>query len=399
MAAILPYLEEPGADPGEAEVVATGTFAGIMKQYPDLETSHANLTRTMWIRSELEQALAERSYRLVKGKDGLYALQLDRLIPKNQIPWYTGAMDHGYYRLFGDNGKMGVPTFDLPAGAPQLGGTCPAAIAAQSPVPPEQRERAASKVPGFDELSATCRLCYAVGGNYPSPHVQAGEVTRYWWVEAALRSGKTDAWVDTMVNAIIALEDKYKVTRHGIRPLRLHSSGDFFSVAYAKAWVQLCNELAKAGPTWRVWAPTRTWASGFDWKGILTPLRQENLIIRPSAYHMGTLAPKPVAPGQPKGTAVVLNHENLGMRPDFEAIINPARRAIYEQNRQEQGKQGPDPRFDWDCQTYAVGLTPEGEVSKADLTKSCAEATDPDGEKHCRACWTRPDLSISYTSH
>jgi hypothetical protein len=39
---------------------------------------------------------------------------------------------------------------------------------------------------------------------------------------------------------------------------RIHDSGDFFNVAYVKAWIQVCRAL----PATKFWAPTRAWQSG-----------------------------------------------------------------------------------------------------------------------------------------
>jgi hypothetical protein len=52
-----------------------------------------------------------------------------------------------------------------------------------------------------------------------------------------------------------------------------------------------------------------------------------------------------------------------------------------------------DPRYDWSCQTYAIG--PSGK----DASPSCIHALAPDGKIGCRACWISKNLRITYTAH
>mgnify|MGYP001615054810 CR=1 FL=1 len=85
--------------------------------------------------------------------------------------------------------------------------------------------------------------CYATAGNYPSPHVQAAEIIRHWWCKSMIHGtpNRTQEWVDTVVRSMQLL--KYPYYRSGIMPVRIHSSGDFFSPAYALAWVQVANSI------------------------------------------------------------------------------------------------------------------------------------------------------------
>jgi len=305
---------------------------------------------------------------------------------KDILPWYIGVADVQRFALFGSNGKMRCPTWDLPAGSPVIGGSCPDATAGQTVVEPEKRYGALRSdrrslpvlTPGLgvaqpaDERAAICQQCYALEGSYPSPHVQVGEILRFWWSRSMLAEGRGEEWVETMVRAIGA--SNIPLTRQGIRPIRVHSAGDFFSPGYAEASMEVANRIwelelrhGHREPEIRFWAPTRTWAArGFDWSRIASQLRNSNMVVRPSSYHVDDPAPGALAPGWPMGaTSVINDHKRHG-----------------------------DERYDWDCLTYAIKMRGGG-----DLAPSCEDAAAPDGRRGCRACWTDPHLRINYTTH
>jgi hypothetical protein len=157
--------------------------------------------------------------------------------------------------------------------------------------------------------------------------------------------------------------------------VRIHSSGDFFSIKYAEMWLEIARRLyAQHGNRYTLWAPTRTHvipgadraderASGFadfwakaDAAGQIPP----NFVIRPSAYHLGDYAPMP--PGLAAGTSV----------------LTPADAA-----------QTKGVKYDHQCGVYDL----------ARGNKTCVDARAPDGSKGCRACWEQPKTRVNYVAH
>jgi len=284
---------------------------------------------------------------------------------------------------------MRCPTWDLPAGAPPVGGSCVGAIAGQSVVEPQlrvaqlavvdglytlpAREPGTGKVIPFREFGRAgpiCGHCYASAANYLSPHVQAGELVRLWW---SRRCSQTEAgrseWVRTIVRAMEALG--YTV-EHGIKPVRLHSSGDFFSPAYAGMWIAVANELWALDRRIKIWAPTRTWAArgwAETWNRLLPELasvragHEPNLVVRASAFHLGDHAPGKLHPTNAAGTTSIFADNNQGDR---------------------------DQRYSFNCGVYSL---------KPGVSHTCQNAAAPNGEHGCRACWTALDTRVNFTTH
>jgi len=391
MAAITTHREEdePHENDGGAEVQL-----GALARYTSLPGMHAEQLRTVWIRRTLEDALAERQFRVVEGaslgKDGAERHQLffelDRPLTRDVVPWMPATMELESVALIGEAQKMGCPTWDLPAGAVAFGGACPGADAGQSTVPEDKRRARLRVIQQPVRLEETiCETCYATGGNYASPHVQGGEIIRYYWC----RQVDPGTFVETLVRAIQAERFPAEnlidpLTGRPVLPFRVHSSGDFFSHEYARSWL----EVARRVPEVRFWAPTRTWAAGgwpAFWESADIP---PNFTIRPSAYHTDDPSPSPRGgftrvvnrrgqpedrPNQPWAGAYGFNAEGST--------------SIYRFNNLGEGA---DPRYDWNCKTYSnVGKN----------AKTCALALSPEGTIGCRACWIRPDLRVNYTTH
>lgn len=350
---------------------AAGDLGAIVEHASSRPTRQAELIRMWWIRQELTKALSQHRFRIGedKGRAAIYLVGKDGRdveIPSDFIPWFAGPMNHGKYAFFTSNTKMDCPTWDLPSGAPSIGGTCPNAVACQSIVPKVSRENAKASMlppPGssgklrIDEDEAICSACYAAGGNYPSPHVQAGEMARFWWAVACMKSeAGREEFVSTMVEAVLA--ESRKPTRHGIRPFRVHSSGDFFSPDYFDAWVEIARRVEKLDPSVRFWAPTRVWGQrGYDWDKLRGT---KNLVVRPSAYHVGDYAPEPLIDGQARGTTAIYHHDNAGMSAERERLawgqLTEEKRAALREHftrvrvRKGLGSGvGEDRRFDWNC--------------------------------------------------
>lgn len=411
-------LEDLGDAEGDEEddsdvVVAKGASqAEILQQ--QVEVNHVNLTRFVWNRSLVEEHLRSAKYWIEtigpKKAANEFVFKIDPPMPKDVRPWkLIGSHDGVTFRFFGDgNAKMACPTWDLPSGPPVTGGTCPGAAAAQTVVPVGQREQHLAKddegrlikphrlkvlAPGgeavpFREAYTICSACYAGEGNFDYGEIQGATLLRYWWTKEMLRTPEgTREWIEIMASAILAMEiapaaDCY--TDSVIRPVRIHSSGDFFSPAYAEAWMHVANAVGDVDDTILFWCPTRTWAaptskhegSAFDWPKILSILQRPNLVVRPSAYHVGDNAPEgltePGENGYARGTTALVGPVD-GKPKVFQAAFPDA---IW--------RGEDDDRRDYDCPVYAL--------KKAGSKGSCAAAG-------CRVCWTRPDLRVNYALH
>ena len=235
--------------------------------------------------------------------------------------------------------------------------------------------------------------CYASGGKYGEAVVQFSEVARLALINAMLKTSELE---ERLVNLIVdALEttkmawNKADVARHDIRPVRVHSSGDFYSQKYALMWLKVARRLhenAQRGDAGYkpivLWAPTRThvlpgwnkfwveqrvlWEKSKGAEGI-----PPNFVIRPSAYSVGDPAPyiKRESPTGSKGTSVLFEGDT--------------------RERLVRGLKGDGTKFHWQCGVYALDKG----------SKTCLLSTAPDGEKGCRVCWKFPKLAVNYVAH
>lgn len=367
---------------------------GVIKtraKIPELEFAHAQLTRFAWIRHGIEEALIrnETKVGVYVSTDsgptyGTLRFHLSTPVLPEDVPY--AAADKQYYNDFsflGTAEKMDCPTWDLPAGAPNTGGSCPGATAAQSTTQSvadyAQKNNGRFKFPVIGQeamplrewerpgnllRNTICMSCYAVEGRYPTLSVQIREVVAYWWTRQMIENDP-ETWIKTMVRAIAAAEFPDTREQFGILPFRIHSAGDFFSPAYAAAWIEVANRVhEQVDPQISFWAPTRTWVTGFGWPELAKKIKYDNMIIRPSAYSIGDYSPGPLYPGGPQGsTSTVLE--------EIQAALQAR-------------------KFAWDCPVY------EGEKNK----KTCSDAPNrATGKIGCRACWVKPNLSINYTTH
>lgn len=408
MAAVTGRLEQTvrmlGDEPTESQLAGLGS----LNTFPPLAHAHAGLTRMVWVRQLLANFLAQRRYSIVRKEKGEKAgelvFKLDRPMTKEEVPWMTATDDHAEFSLWGEAGKMACPTWDLPAGGVTVGGACPGADLGQTVVDPRQRVlRAAQKngklyvpnaVPGFKEhvelreAETICEGCYAMEGQYPSPHVQCGEVIRYWWLRSMLDARRDDEVVSTIVASMRLL--KYPMAPQGIMPVRIHSAGDFFSQRYADVWIEVANRVWRLDPRIVMWAPTRTWAApgwGAYWQRALEKLESQkhgrpNLVVRASAYHFNDPAPGKLHARNAMGSTSLFA-KSSGM-----PTANRDDVAVGHSS---------DPRADWHCQVYALEGLKDANGKRIGLT--CANARDPDGNLGCRACWTKTEMRVQYTAH
>lgn len=382
-----------------------------------VEANHANLTRFVWARRLVEDHLAQCQFWVERDRKKGYVFRITPGLPNDVVPWKlmgtagkakAAALAQGLaptrdtFPLVGEgNGKMECPAWDLPAGSPSLGGSCPGAAAGQTAVSPSIRRHhltpdgqfiraippgAAGPVP-FREAASICSACYAGEGNFGYSEQLAGNALRLAWTRDMIRTPEgLREWVEIMADAITALRADIAVDDYSheqIRPFRVHSSGDFFSPAYATAWMHLANRVYEIDPSIRFWCPTRSWAaprgesgSAFDWDEILSHLKNPNLVVRPSAFHVGDAAPGPLAnhPAAAKGTTALIG----ALGPDDEP-------GVFHKAFPDAISTGEDdPRADHNCPVYAL--------KKADEVGSC-------GAARCRVCWNRPDVSVNYALH
>lgn len=458
MSAVLPYLERKPSERGKKDStkdmdviiheedidsssdiagVGLGKVGGKVKNPPldadgtplhPLQKPHTELTRLLWARTLIAKALVGAKFKL-SVEQGQVTVVADPLVTRDTISWSFSSKDLRQFSLFSSNSKMDCPTFDLPAGIGQLGGACPGAAFAQSTVPTALLETTQEgevvmteklrKALGFlidsvqkdcahlphEERPAkllnlnttVCTRCYASGGKYGEAVVQFAEVARYSLVQSMLAQNESGL-VDLLVRVIeeTLTWDKLDSTRHGIRPIRVHSSGDFFSQKYASMWLKVAQQLHQNAQDAKkrgdrdyepvlLWAPTRThvlahWVDFWEENrklGVKTNGKEgipPNFIIRPSAYSVGDPAPfiKRPSPTGSKGTSVLFSDDT--------------RARIVKKNGAEHGD---GTKFDFQCGVYALG---GGE-------KTCLKSTAPDGKIGCRACWKRPEMAVNYVIH
>lgn len=441
MAAVAPFIERQAFEVEKEETTgqAFAGFSGLegkAKEIPQVEVSHGRLRLFVWSRQAAEAALEDRRFR-VAFKAGEYWIELDQPLEQQAVPWMplTGRVKKT--RVLTWTGKMGCPSFSLPAGSPRIGGSCPGATVGQSVIDPETR-RARLPASGLERVDlgrSICSHCYATTGNYESGNGHTFEVLRFAWVRRALAVTMQGAptedpaaseFVQIMVDAIRRADylpkggkrrgdeksydygpEREQAVGHvlaqeiggsrrpaGAKYFRIHDSGDFFSIRYLRAWGAIC----RAHPDVLFWAPSRAWAS--ELRGPMGKFLEEeappNLVIRPSAYHVG--AASPAIPGWPHSgsTALLKYWEGMADPALAEGPMSEARENMLRDFFKAAGKSAPErrpgareTRASWYCQTYAT----------LNAEHNCREALNPDGKKGCRACWTRPEESINYAFH
>jgi len=414
MAAVTGNIEWMDRDTarGESDGVYGGSLGtlGATKSRPPkreaapLAKSHAQLSRLLWIRRTVELYLAgkgrdrrERRIALVQDQSGELRFEITPEIPNNAIPWAYAGSSIPSIGLWGKaNDKMLAPTFDLPAGPEDQGGSCPgssfgqttstlveASLRAKPPKPliiPESPGGAEPAKP-LNVREAICESCYATGGSYAYLIQQVGEVVRLWWLKGLERRGEAgrQEFLRIMLRGLTALEFNATTWSHdgqrvpladGIWPVRVHASGDFFHPTYASWWMDLANAAAGVLPKVHFWAPTRTWVTWGPnaWPRILARLKQNNFSVRASGFHVGENAPGRLAPagtfGASMGSTSIYQPD---MRPD-------------------------DTRYDFNCGVFKKD-------SSGAKARSCDRALGPDGQVGCRACWVQGQLRINYQNH
>jgi hypothetical protein len=362
-----------------------------------LSRLHMGLTRLYWIRMPLEQALVDKNVTLTPDyKNGEVVIKIDPPLVMREIVPYSPQGKVSHAALFSlDNTKMRCPTFSIPAGAPETGGSCPGATAGQTTA--DSQAQAAKKVLPIlqangcdkDEIDLTtsiCDHCYATTGQFQYTNKQFMQVVIFYWLkfakhsdvklvmQAALDAAKKQGW------------QKEKIGGKSFYFFRLHDSGDFFADWYIKMWI----EIARDNPDIKFWAPTRIWVTGLSKVVENEKDFPDNLVIRPSAYHFQDASPESIpnmAAGSTSLYAVETDEKGPVLKKDGSTAkdkkgnvrLRMLKESAYDPNKAR-----------WNCRTYAVGA---GEAH------TCLVAENPMGGKGCRACWMMPDLTINYSAH
>ena len=353
-----------------------------------LDKSAAELSRLHFTRTILEEALEGRTLSLVPGVDvghgagaragKQFVVKIDPPLRADEAPAWAGLQGQvkkvassGFFSH--DNSKMQCRSFALPAGCPEIGGSCIGASSGQvlggrykADGSVLDRAGRAHKLVVVPER-AICGSCYGTGGSFANGSVQLDELVRFKLLHKLSRADMALA-ISTALHAEKAAGGWAKEGRYYY--FRVHDSGDFFSKDYARAWFDAAFEH----PDVLFWAPTRTHViSGWrDFWRDEAANRPENFIVRPSAYHFDD--PAPFVPGCNPGTTSLYElHAPDGTRS---AVVDPVRAV-------------------WNCRVYDA----TGKDARNCLAAMSPTADGkPSGKIGCRACWTT-DLTINYTAH
>jgi hypothetical protein len=260
--------------------------------------------------------------------------------------------------LFTFTSKMNCPSFSLPAGPEEYGGTCAPSL--ESEISDQDIHRLHKPLEGRKPYQTfICDTCYAGKGNYIRFFtVNSSQTILKAWTEQALAEGR---FVDEIVRAIRYLQepDVAGAVREYLcdtRFFRIHDSGEFYSEEYYEAWREVCMSLKKT----KFWAPTRMWVYP-EWRDIFSRSKPpKNLSLRPSALFVDALPPRGLK-------------TKLGTAEGSMSVPG-------------------DPT---DPKVYMCPASYQGDPEWVDVGSCLHNYT---GRK-CRACWVRPDLKVNYWTH
>ena len=256
--------------------------------------------------------------------------------------------------LFTWTSKMSCPSFSIPAGPVDKGGTCPAAKI--SSIEGEGSYTEYSEP--IDEIPAgqkfICDVCYAGKGRYLMyKSMSIGQMAKLLWVKKTLRAGTFARRMAEALGSLIDPDTERALAAKNVsnRFFRIHDAGDFFSPEYYRGWVDVCNQFTgKMGRTGHpliyFWAPTRMWVYEKYRRLFENYPPPPNLSLRPSALF--TSAAPPSIEGLAEGSTSV---------------------------------DGRMPKPVWNCPAY------EGTEEA-----SCAAVK-------CRVCWTQREKPVNYLTH
>jgi hypothetical protein len=454
MAKILPHFEIPNdtpplqlqyftcvGDPGDLAQALHGlTDATCPAPNLVVQQAHSGLALMIYTRRGVELALQDRSFIVQRGnrsggdQRNIYIVLDDGGIGHEPVWSPPASPDAKQFKLLSWTSKMNCPSWSIPAGHMDIGGSCPGAAGGQSVLSVDTLTRGRKQVAAVmgaepDVSTAICEFCYATGGQYSTGNVQFAQILRYVWaqnaidipVPSALDGSNSTLFVETMVAAVESAN--YKLEGGSIqvevetatgeetqtqtlppeatdrRFFRVHDSGDFFSIAYLEQWC----EIARRCPTITFWAPSRAWAAGRKFLQAVNTFNKSvgsdgkpNFIIRPSGYNVNGKAPPAerlvgsANNGWAAGSTALMHSQDRGMDPSLIQYV-----AKIEKRREHFAPDGPDDRYHWSCRAYSTN----------DQKHTCRKAVAPPpeiggpGGTGCRACWDTPHLVVMYTLH
>lgn len=411
MVAVTPYLEESLDQPVEGaqryvykmDSAAQIEGLGAAQQDPlsrpaiALDKTHQNLARLAASREIANRLLDGRQMYVSGGK-----LVVSPPIKRDEAPPWAGlSSDWSGSGLLSWVGKMQCPSFSLPAGAFENGGSCPAAALGQTTADAKNVQDLADKaqilrktvgdvqefrknaLPVWYALS-TCQTCYAEAGSYGYFSTILSQTSTLAWTRWALKTqdeedknGKETVFVSTLIQEIeradygtpSATDLAHLASAseaHGLpkargykRFFRWHDAGDIIGLEYFEQVKRICDHFnprkgGKGTPT-LFWIPTRIWArKGSQKWSAVNDDPSTNIVLRPSAFHVNFPAPstEEAGPGNSAGSTTIAE-------PMLEKLRD---------------------YFDHDCPA-------------AGQKKSTCVTTG------CRACWVKPDSVINYRLH
>jgi hypothetical protein len=275
-----------------------------------------------------------------------------------------GAEPLDSFALFTFTTKMSCASFSMPAGLGKYFGTCPASD-------PELARKYKLDAPAIDPDTGKpyefiCSVCYAAKGRYGwAKYIHMGQEAHRIWTMKLLRKGPQEfaAAMSSAISALQRLSDLSVAKVCDPRYFRVHDSGDMFGPHYLAGWI----EVAKAMPSTRFWAPTRTWifpevSRTIARHGGLPP----NLTLRPSALFVNN--PPPTLPGFSAGSMCA---RGIQLDPLYDKQGNLVRPPVVRL-----------PDGVWDCPAYAGGSVEHTCIAQG-----------------CRACWDEPNRPVNYREH
>lgn len=348
--------------------------------------NHASIERDIHMRFWAEKMLAGRTL-TVEGSQIRISPPLNLQGPEAP-PWTApNVATLEYVEMLTATEKMGAPSFAIPVGPLDFGGSCPGSVAGMTTSPRGAYERQKKRVlqvlratnPGlpvphdYRPSEAVCSSCYVTGGNHGYLLNTALMVARYAWTRAAVLGG---FFVPTMINIIRAASYPAEPAGIGLnqRYFRIHDAGDFYHPKYLQAWHDIAAAFTGStdgNPRTVFWAPTRIWAT--EWgDGAMRAINGganflENFVVRPSAYIIDAPGPEyPIGPASGYAAPTV-----VARKPMIDAVLDGRVRAV----------------FDWSCPAQALG---DG---------ACLSSPNPMGGTGCRVCWIAPSWRTAYGLH
>ena len=445
MAAVLPFLEteefhfpEQLAPPGLSGLGASTSLTAK----ESIAASNSEMTRLLWTRTLLHQALASKTFTLVRRNREI-KIVLSSAFERNTIPWARSSSSARNFSLFSTNSKMRCPTFDLPAGYSSVGGTCQAAGPAQTTsigrgqtaakstlleaIPgvqtvgpdgtPEQAYRlkvirgvqslGPDGEPAVYDLSRTvCSYCYATGGKYGEPSVQIGELVRYAVTASALVKGN-EAMREALIQAIVwqipnLPYDKWQVGKikkrdaSGVDEDDGEEGDEVLEPAPVETPDEIRARMSRYSNVVRVHSSGDFYNPEYAKMWIEVARRlyaaygEKYMLWAPTRTHV-----------LPKMAELWANAK---LPPNF--IIRPSAYHLGDYAPMADGLASGTSVLTPEDSAASKGVKFDHQCGVYDLAKgkkTCVDALDPEGNKGCRACWVRgigaDALRINYVAH